>query len=213
MVGKIYKLRKTSFHSVCYVSHFYSFGHVQFFFIRPCRVIGAPISFVFATGMAQGYKDDIWNLRLCPGVWLLLLLSQLLQLPIHAEWCPLLNANTTAANLNNNKSDSNSSVHCGLDFTLSYTVIIILTLILHLGEIKLTFIFFIVKVCTYNVTKERIFTMSNNSKIWAFSKLWTKRSNFFTGFELDYHTVILRTIKNLFRKKCLLARKYLRTHE
>jgi hypothetical protein len=77
------------------------------------------------------------------GVWLLLLLSQLLQLPIHAEWCPLLNANAnanaTATSLNT--SNSYSSVHCGLDFTLSYTVIIILTLILHLGEIKLTFIF------------------------------------------------------------------------
>jgi hypothetical protein len=104
----------------------------------------------------------------CPGVWLLLLLSQLLQLPIHAEWCPLLNANTTtaAANLNNNNTNSNSysSVHCGLDFTLSYTVIIILTLILHLGEIKQKFIFPTLSRFVYiTVKKERIFTMSNNS--------------------------------------------------
>jgi hypothetical protein len=97
--------------------------------------------------------------HLCPGVWLLLLLSQLLQLPIHAEWCPLLNANAnanaTATSLNT--SNSYSSVHCGLDFTLSYTVIIILTLILHLGEIKLAFIFFFVKTCIRAyVKKERL---------------------------------------------------------
>jgi hypothetical protein len=71
------------------------------------------------------------------GMWLLLLISQLLQLPIHAQWCPLLNNNsTTAATNNTSSSSSSSSVHCGLDFTLSYTVIIILTLILHLGEHK-----------------------------------------------------------------------------
>ena len=70
------------------------------------------------------------------GMWLLLLMSQLLQLPIHAEWCPLLNANTTTSTINSSQEDSTTTttVHCGLDFTLSYTLIIILTLVLHLGK-------------------------------------------------------------------------------
>jgi hypothetical protein len=139
---------------------------------------------------------------LCPGVWLLLLLSQLLQLPIHAEWCPLLNANTTAANLNNNNTNSNSysSVNCGLDFTLSYTVIIILTLILHLGERKLTFIFSTLSRFVYTMLKKRGYLRCQITRKYGLSQSCEQKGVIFSrGFELDYDTVILRTIKNLFR--------------
>jgi hypothetical protein len=150
--------------------------------------------------------------HLCLGVWLLLLLSQLLQLPIHAEWCPLLNsnananANATAASLNT--SNSYSSVHCGLDFTLFYTVIIILTLILHLGERKLTFIFSTLSRFVYTLLQKRGYLRCQITRKYKLSQSCEQKGVIFSrGFELDYDTVILRTIENLFRKKGLLARK------
>ena len=147
--------------------------------------------------------------RLCPGVWLLLLLSQLLQLPIHAEWCPLLNVNTSNTR---NTSSSYSSVHCGLDFTLSYTVIIILTLILHLGERKLTFIFYIVKVCI-SLLKKRGYLRRQITLNYELSQSCEQKGVIFSrGFELDYDTVCTYEYFTYYQNG-LLARKYLRTHE